>query len=299
MNINTSCWSHILCHLLLAATTVIWANPATGETVLNRMAVRSNITLGYRADSPPFSYEDSEGAPIGYSLDICKALVERIQLASKRVPQSIKLVSVDSDRWMQMTSSGAVDLMCSGTSDTPARRDSVAFTAPIFFASARVLVRTSDQIKGVNELADRPLVVIKGTTAEKIGQELTARRVSVKMRPVLNGAAALAQLQIGWAAGYLRDDALLLGQLTQDTTTLPGGYALLPDVLSVEQIAIAYPKGDPAMDRIIHEAMKDIIRSGSFEKIYAKWFMRPIPPYGRSMMLSMPVELKRVLDTQR
>src|ERR1043165_674456 len=36
------------------------------------------VRLGYRESSPPFSFLDQSGRPIGYSLELCEAIVEEI-----------------------------------------------------------------------------------------------------------------------------------------------------------------------------------------------------------------------------
>ena len=42
------------------------------------------ITLGYRADSFPFSYLDVANNPVGYSLDLCAAVVAAVALGACR-----------------------------------------------------------------------------------------------------------------------------------------------------------------------------------------------------------------------
>jgi glutamate/aspartate transport system substrate-binding protein len=39
---------------------------------------RKAVNLGYRESSPPFSFLDQANRPIGYSLELCQAVVEEI-----------------------------------------------------------------------------------------------------------------------------------------------------------------------------------------------------------------------------
>ena len=51
------------------------------------------ITLGIRETSTPFSYLDDKQQPIGYSIDLCMAVVERIRCSAPG--SSIKCPNVD------------------------------------------------------------------------------------------------------------------------------------------------------------------------------------------------------------
>ncbi len=69
--------------LLLAAC--LLASPAPAQTVseglsptLANIKKTHVVRLGYRESSPPFSFIDHSNRPIGYSLELCEAIVEEI-----------------------------------------------------------------------------------------------------------------------------------------------------------------------------------------------------------------------------
>ncbi len=70
--------------LLLAASllaTAASAQTSGGEGLSPTLAaIKSNhvVHLGYRESSPPFSFLDASNRPIGYSLELCEAVVEEI-----------------------------------------------------------------------------------------------------------------------------------------------------------------------------------------------------------------------------
>src|SRR5262249_45710104 len=69
---------------LLAAT--LLANAASAQTsggeglspTLAAIKKSHVVHLGYRESSPPFSFLDQSNRPIGYSLELCEAVVEEI-----------------------------------------------------------------------------------------------------------------------------------------------------------------------------------------------------------------------------
>ena len=69
--------------LLLAACLLATSAPAqtAGEGLSPTLAniKRTHVVrLGYRESSPPFSFLDHSNRPIGYSLELCEAIVEEI-----------------------------------------------------------------------------------------------------------------------------------------------------------------------------------------------------------------------------
>src|SRR5271166_1603208 len=45
---------------------------------LTEIKKRGAVRLGYRESSIPFSFLDEAGRPIGYSLELCEAIVEQV-----------------------------------------------------------------------------------------------------------------------------------------------------------------------------------------------------------------------------
>src|ERR1700709_1290796 len=55
------------------------------------------VRLGYRESSPPFSFLDHSNRPIGYSLELCEAIVEEIGVEVDDASLNIEHVKVTSD----------------------------------------------------------------------------------------------------------------------------------------------------------------------------------------------------------
>src|SRR5690606_34520224 len=196
--------------------------------------------------------------------------------------------SVPVDRILTYVSEGSVDLLCSGTSDTPERRSAVAFSQPIYFDSVGLMVRKKDNVSGVDQLKDKKIVVIRATTAiDAINNYLKKSDAGWALEEVLNGDAALSQLQLGWSAAYARDKVLLAVQRASMPT--PGDYVVLPDRLSSEAIAIAYRKDDSAMKALVDGAIVEAIASGKALAWHDKWFMKPIPLNRGYKSLDVPI----------
>src|SRR4051794_23568840 len=54
------------------------SDPQVVSGTLARIKKSGTVRVGYRDSSIPFSYLDRSGRPIGYSIDICSAIVDEI-----------------------------------------------------------------------------------------------------------------------------------------------------------------------------------------------------------------------------
>src|SRR5437016_13412230 len=65
------------CLLATAASAQTGGSEGLSPTLANIKATHT-VRLGYREASPPFSFLDQANRPIGYSLELCQAIVDEI-----------------------------------------------------------------------------------------------------------------------------------------------------------------------------------------------------------------------------
>ena len=278
----------------LAAMLVAMAVPAAwAETTLEKVKSRSQLVVGYRDGGSPFSLA-SGGVPVGYSIDLCAPIIERIRQATGAKNLRVVYQTVEPERAVQLLKSGAVDLMCSNMSDTAERRKAIAFSPPIYYAALRVLVRSDAKLTSVDQLAGKNLVTIGGSTAPALLDAYAASKgLKWQTSRVLEHEAAMSQLALGQVAGYARDGVLLLSAL--QTVKNPADFTLLPERLSSEPIAMAYRQGDPSMQKLVDLSIVESMRNGLLKQSYDKWFTQPIAPGNKAINLPMSPELSALL----
>src|SRR5437773_9427165 len=103
--------------MLLAAC--LLATPASAQTASEGLSpTLANIKnthvvrLGYRESSPPFSFLDQANRPIGYSLELCEAIVEEIGIEVDDPDLKIEYVKVTSDNRIAAVMQNRIDLEC-------------------------------------------------------------------------------------------------------------------------------------------------------------------------------------------
>ena len=98
------------------------------------------MRLGYREASPPFSFLDQANRPIGYSLELCQAIVEELGVEVDDPNLRIDYVLVTPETRIPAILDNRIDLECGSTTANAERRQRVAFSPLIFVAGTRLMV---------------------------------------------------------------------------------------------------------------------------------------------------------------
>ncbi|HEX6706049.1 MAG TPA: amino acid ABC transporter substrate-binding protein [Albitalea sp.] len=262
---------------------------------LAKVRESGTITLGHRESSIPFSYLSPRGEPIGYSIDLCKLLVDAISEETGRTLE-IKWQPVTPESRIPAVVSGQVDLECGSTTSNLERQKLVAFSPTIFVSGTKLLVRKGSPIKSFRDLAGKRVVVTAGTTNEKAMRDLATRfRIDLVLSTTADHAASFAQLTAGRVDAFATDDVLLYGLLAQNK--LQGEYVVTGEFLSYDPYGIMYRKGDAQLARLVGDTFHRLAEDREVERRYNRWFLRRLPQSGMSLDLPMSPQLETLLQT--
>jgi glutamate/aspartate transport system substrate-binding protein len=276
----------------LAAGALVWTPALSAQSVLERIAQRHAVVLGYTASSPPMSYLGPDGKPIGYTIDICRAVAERLKERLGVDKLAVRFLRMELDTRASMVGEGSVDLVCNGTSNTAGHRRDFAFGPTVYVAETRLVTREDSGIGGLAELRGQKVAVSVGSSAELTLTQI-ADQYGLEVAVARSNDAAFDQLLLGWAKAFALDDVVLGGLVA--TSREPKRYRMLPDVLAREAIGIAFAPGDEALDAAVTEAVTDLMASGGLARLYTKWFESPIPPHDRVIDRPMPEALRALI----
>jgi ABC-type amino acid transport substrate-binding protein len=266
--------------------------------LLVRIASSKSVTIAYREASFPFSYLDDSRAPIGYSIDICKSIVEVIRKQLKLSELETRFVPVTSATRFQAISEGRADLECGSTTNNAARRKLVDFTIPHYISSSRFIVRRADNIKAVDDLRGKRVVSTKGSTNLETLRKLSeGRLLNLTIDAVEDHGKGFAEVEAGRAHAFAMDDVLLFGLKARAKN--PDEFEVIGKPLSIEPYAIMFPKGEPGFKRLVDEHVARLALNGELKTLYQRWFERPTPPDGTNLKLPMPPMLREVLRFPR
>jgi len=268
--------------------------PAQLTGTLAKVRSSGTIALGYRDASIPFSYLNARNQPIGYSIELCKALVSSIEDAVNK-SLTIRWVPVTSDNRIDAVVSGNVDLECGSTTSNLERQQRVAFSPIIFVAGTKVMVKRGSPIRSFRDLAGKKVAVTAGTTNEKALRDLDARfKLGIQLQVVPDHAQGFALVASGRSDAFATDDVLLYGLIAENAGK-GGQYDVVGDYLSYDPYGIMFRKDDPQLAQVVKSTFEELAVDGEITRQYKRWFLRPLPS-GVSLNLPMSQQLKTIID---
>jgi len=272
---------HALFAALCLAPTLALAQMAGApfDGRLKKIHETKTIHVAYRTDAVPFSFEDNDKKPTGYTVDLCRSVIGVIEKQIGVVPLQVKWVPVTLQNRFSAIASGQADMECGASTVTLGRMKEVGFSTLTFVDGTGLLIRASTPGNSLMDLANKKIGVIAGTSNERaVNEALRVKVVTASVVPVKSREEGLAQLEAGSIDALASDRVLLVGLVSKAKD--PKALALLGDPLSYEPYAIALPRGDWAMRQAVDAALAQIYKSPALPEIYNRWFAalgRPAP----------------------
>ena len=234
------------------------------------------VHLGYRESSPPFSFLDQANRPIGYSLELCEAVVDEIGVEVDDPNLKIEYVKVTSDDRIEAVLKDKIDLECGSTTANADRARQVAFSPLMFVAGTKLMVPKASAVQSVIDLKGKTVVVTKGTTNEQ-AMHNADKKFSLGLNIVTSPdhEQSYQMLADGKADAFATDDILLYGLIarhkSQDKFRVTGDY------LSYDPYGIMFRKGDPQLSAVVERAFRKLGSNHDLIPLYEKWFVRRLP----------------------
>ena len=280
----------------LVATGLLASTVAQADT-LKKVAESGKITVAYRESSVPFSYLAGPGAPVGFAVDITNAVVDAVKKRVNNPALKVELQAVTSQNRIPLLQNGTIDLECGSTTNNSVRGKDVQFAINYFYTGTRLLTKKSSGVKNYADLARKKVASTSGTTNAQVIRKYN-RDNNLDMEIVLgkDHDDAVLLVDSGRAEAFAMDDILLFGLLGNQRN--PADWAVVGDSLQVEPYACMLRKDDSQFQALVNGVIGGMMKSGEFEKLYAKWFNAPVPPRNQNLGLPMSKELRDNLVAQ-
>lgn len=276
-------------------TAVAITLPARAEapiSTLDRIVETDTIRIGYSVDASPFSYLDTDKSVIGYSIDLCKQVADKLAeqlgldtIAIKYVPRT------PSDRVL-LVQNGDIDIECVASTNTAERRKSVAFTYSHFMTATQFVTLRSQGFKRLADLSGRSVASTSGTIV--IGQ-LTAlnrsRSLNLAVVPTPTHEDGFDLMATERVSAFVMDGVFLASMVANAPD--PSLFFISPEALdALAPYGFMIRRDDVAFRDAVNTALQEIYQSHEMTAIYDKWFNAPIPPHGVNLRMPMSDALK-------
>ena len=296
ISLRAGLWTLAACCLATAA----FAQSGGGEGLSPTLAAIKNahvVRLGYRESSPPFSFLDQANRPIGYSLELCEAIVDEIGIEVDDPNLRIDYVKVTSDDRIQAVLQNKIDLECGSTTANAERSKQVAFSPLMFVAGTKLMVPKASGISSATDLKGKTVVVTKGTTNEQAMHNVDKKfGLGLNIVTAPDHEQSYQMLAEGKADAFATDDILLYGLIarhkSQDKFRVTGDY------LSYDPYGIMFRKGEPQLTAVVERAFRKLGSNHDLVPLYNKWFVSRLPT-GEKLNVAISPQLEEafhVLD---
>ena len=281
----------ILSVALLAGlmTSPAMAADLTGK--LKSIAETKTIIIGHRTESVPFSFVDTNGEPMGYSVDLCKRIAAGIQQQLELPKLDVKFVPLTAENRIEKVASGEVDIECGNTSDTISRQKIVDFSLMTWVDGANFIVKGDKPVKSLDEMSGKKIGVIDGNTTETALQDwMKKNMVTLQLVPVESHIEGMQQLNEGLIDGYAADQTVLIGLAASVAKEMR--VSIAPMTFSYEPYALVVPRNDADFKQAVNRVLAQLYRTGEIMKIYNVWFGKfgkpPVPLILMYQMNALP-----------
>ena len=287
----------------LVAAAMLLPDPAPAQDgglspALANIKATHTVRLGYREASPPFSFLDQANRPIGYSLELCQAIVDEIGAEVDDPALKIDYVLVTPETRIPAILNDKIDLECGSTTANAERAKRVAFSPLIFVAGTRLMVPKTAPVSGITDLKGKTIVVTKGTTNEQAIQTADNKfSLGLKIVTADDHEQAYRLLADGKVDAFATDDILLYGLIARHKAQ--GTMKVVGDLLSYEPYGLMFRKGDPQLAQVVERTFRKLATNHDLVPLYRQWFMQRLPT-GEKLGIDISPQLEesfKVLDT--
>ena len=234
------------------------------------------INMGHREASVPFAYMGPDGKPVGYTVELCYRIIDRIKDTLKMPNLDVNLVPVTSQTRIPLLANGTIDIECGSTTKNLTRSKQIDYLAVTFITGTKLGVKKGSGINEIEDLDGKVVALSLGTTNEKAIKRIAEQKgLKIKYLMVKDHPQAWLALETDRVDAYATDHSLLAGLITSSKD--PSKYEIVGRFLSYDPYSIMVRRDDSAMRLVGNSVLADLMRSGEILKIYDKWFTMKIP----------------------
>jgi polar amino acid transport system substrate-binding protein len=236
--------------------------PATSQ--LTKVEKSGTLRVAVLPDFPPSAVQKPNGQFAGYEIDIAKDLAQQMGV-------KLQLVPTNGDSRLPLLQSDRVDVNISSWTATNERALTVGYTIPYVAHGAGVIYDKSHPITSLADLAGKKVSVARGSTNDTIMTSEYPKTDVVRFDTI---ADALAALKAGKVDAAVESYETVNDLANQD----PQQLAVL-DVppISPSIVSMGVLPGDQVWINYLNNYIRNLITSGTDNKLYEKWFHRPLP----------------------
>jgi len=257
---------------------------------LDDIRTKGSITFGVR-ESSGLGFSLGNGKYVGFHTEMGERIIADIKEQLNLDKLEIKYQPVTSQNRISLMTNGTVDLECGSTTNNATRQKDVDFAMTTYVEEVRIAVKKKSGIQKIEDLEGKTIAVSTGTTSvQHLRKHQRGTSLNVKTIMGKDHAESFLLLEGDKADAFIMDASILAANISRAKN--PDDFAIVGEVLSVEPIACMMRKNDEAFKKVVNGSIQRQVKDGSLEELYNKWFMQPIPPTNKALMLPLSESTK-------
>ncbi|PAF54333.1 ABC transporter substrate-binding protein [Helicobacter sp. 13S00482-2] len=217
---------------------------------------RDILKVGVFSDKPPFGFINPQGQYDGFDVYIAKKIAKDLLGDESK----IEFVPVEALSRVEFLKSGKVDIIMANFTKTKERQEVVDFALP-YMKVALGVVSKNGEIKSIDNLRDKPLIVNKGTTADFY---FSKNYPDIKLLKYDQNTEAFQALKDDRADALAHDNTLLFAWVKEN----PGFVVSISSLGDEQSIAPAVKKGDKELLEWLNNEIKILTQDGFIKQAY-------------------------------
>lgn len=242
------------------------SNGTAKARTLDEIKEDGKIKIGVFNDKNPFGYVDSNGEVQGYDVEFAKRIGKDL-LGSE---EAVEFVYVEAASRVEYLKSGKVDIILANFTVTDERKEVVDFALPYMKVALGIVSPDDALITDIDQLKDKKLIVVKGTTAETYFSQSYPDITLVKFDEYQEAYDALLD---GRGDAFATDNTEALAWSNQNEGFTTG----IESIGNIDTIAPAVQKGNTELLNWINDEIKSLADEEFFLNDYNKTLL---PVYG-------------------
>jgi len=255
-------------------------NAVAAKSIYDQVKKKGVISIGHGNDVPPLSMIDPKtGELVGFDIDIAKAVAEQIgNIMGKKL--KVDWVVVNNKTRIAFLANRRINLTVRSMSHTRSRDEQVDYAEPPYLWSGKIFYAKKGRFKTPMDICGQRMAVVQGSNAYIAGQnylkELGCKK-DFRISSFQNNSECFLALKQGKVDSFIQDTPIIAGVAGAEGVNFePVGPIFSPGLYG-----IGTPPNDSKWRDTASFALQDIIKNGTYEKIYQKWFgpkgIAPLP----------------------
>lgn len=225
---------------------------AAGTTMAD-LAAAGTMTIGTKFDQPLFGLRGPGDIPVGFDVEIGKLIAAKLGIAPDKIKWT-ETVSANREPFIQ---NGQVDLVVATYTINDTRKQVVSFAGPYYSAGQDLLVLAGnpDSIQGPEDLTDKPVCTVSGSTSEK---NIAAYTTNVIATDTYSNC--LGPLRSGEVVAVTTDNVILAGIADQNE----GEFEVVNNPFTEEPYGIGLALEDTEFRTFINDVLEESYKDGAW-----------------------------------